>query len=140
MRHFFHVEPLAMAVGRLPPGVQHSPSVALLVAPPSRAQTPAPGFQTATIRAVPMPPVTPRADVDRLATEIAYETAAVGAYRVHDRDGLDFFAATLDTGLARGSIPRPVRGTAVEYKSHRRPPGFSERFSHRERRPPLAQR
>ena len=86
MRHFFFSGLTATTIGRLPPGVQQATTAATLVAPPRLPQTPPPRPTATAIRAVPLPPVTPRADVDPMTTEVTHKAAAVGAAAssVHD--------------------------------------------------------
>lgn len=72
-----HCPALALPIGLLTMGVPLPTPTCPLVALSSRPQTPTTRPLTARPRAVPLPPVAPRADVDRPSTPIAHKTAAI---------------------------------------------------------------
>jgi len=108
MRHFSF---LPLPVALLTTSVQTPPASRLLVATAGRKQGLAPRRLTAPRRAVAMPTVAPRADVDHSPALIAHETAAVRT-------------ALQDQNLDKGLDANPF---AARYSApgafHPRPPG-----------------
>ena len=120
MRHFSF---LPLTVGLLTMGMSAPPATRLLVATAGRNEGLAPRSLTAPTRAVAMPTVAPRADVDHHTTAVAHVTAAIRT-ALHD-PGLDK-GLDSDAPLARYSSPgvfhpRPHRRSAFPlWISHRR--------------------
>ncbi len=81
MRHFLRRRPLASPVPGLALGVVMPALLALLVATAGLQNAPPSSLIATEIRAVSMPPVAPRADVDHLTTEVAHEAAGIWAQK-----------------------------------------------------------
>jgi hypothetical protein len=79
MRHFFRRACAPQPVRRLPARVREAAATASLVAPAGCPQAPPPRRLAARPRAVPVPPIAERADVDRALAGVTEETATVRA-------------------------------------------------------------
>ena len=110
MRHFLRALLLAISVGLLTAGMKAPPSRRLLVATSSRPKAVTPSLIPALPRAITMPPITPRAEVDSFPATIANEATAIGT-------------AAHGTGLLRPGLRHPQAEYSSSGASHPRPSG-----------------